>query len=743
MALVLIVAAGLALRVIYNFGLVWVDSFTYADAAISMARWEPVFSPHVVGDVYYTQYVRLTLIAPAALLYKLFGESDTASSVFPVALSLGMAPLAFWFTRRFAWPGSRAGTIAGLAAAGLMAIFPWSVIVSTQFMPDGVQAAFLAIATVCLLVALYDEGLSRRQLLWLWFGAGAAFALAFYARGTAVAVLPGFALAGLFRWRQLLCRETIAGLAGGLAVLVLFQLLLMGTGSAPLEDFRVLFDIGSRTHPNIDWGFRDFLLSDGKFWPFTVASAVGLVCFVVRTRPRAILRSPLTSLALIAVFEYIYFEFFMDLPGTATFRKEQRYILPLAFPMLVFGGIGVGTLVDLARKHSRWAAAGVTVALAAAFLFTTVRGMRDEYGYWVSENHRIDAVQQQVAAFLASQPKAPVYVWNDDFARPLSTRMGSAGTFYERSVSKSGLLRNRFDGNGTSQVTPGSYVVVLPVEKWWALPTAPADDWTKVWSGADGTAVFHVGEPSPDSIQEHQVVAAPPGVGGTRLTAVGFTRDWVLPGEHTGIELDFDAPLPSKVSLPLALRCGDALGAPATLELPAGATTFRCDVLLAPPAGAGAGMCDVVANINGWTKVGDLRLPAFALFQAEDLAGTARAAGWASYAQPFLSQGGALLGREDALFVSIPIPALAAGQYWVDLLVYDYGTGAGTITAALNGKTASAKWGALGEAHVARVTIPMGDVAAGADLTLTFEKGAQPAVLFDAAAVVSEEPPAR
>jgi hypothetical protein len=34
-------------------------------------------------------------------------------------------------------------------------------------------------------------------------------------------------------------------------------------------------------------------------------------------------------------------------------------------------------------------------------------------------------------------------------------------------------------------------------------------------------------------------------------------------------------------------------------------------------------------------------------------------------------------------------------------------------------------------------------VAAGADLTLTFEKGAQPAVLFDAAAVVSEEPPAQ
>ena len=85
-------AAGLALRVIYNFGLVWVDSFTYADAAISMARWEPVFTPHVVGDVYYTQYVRLTLIAPAALLRLTFEKGMQPAVLFDAVALVSEAP---------------------------------------------------------------------------------------------------------------------------------------------------------------------------------------------------------------------------------------------------------------------------------------------------------------------------------------------------------------------------------------------------------------------------------------------------------------------------------------------------------------------------------------------------------------------------------------------------------------------------------------------------------------------------
>lgn len=737
-ALALILAVGLGLRIVYPFGIIWVDSFTYADAAISMARWEPVFTPHIVGDVYYTQYVRLTLIAPTALLYKLFGESDVVSALFPLAMSLAMVPLAFWFTRRYA------NVTAGLAAAALVAIYPWSVIVSTLFMPDVLVAAFLAIATVCLLVALYDEGLSRRQLIALWFGVGAAFAFAFYARATAICVLPGFALVGMFRWRQLLRREVLAALAGGVLVLALFQVLLVSLGSRPFEDFRVLLTIGGRTKPQTGgWGFAEMLFADGKFWPFTVAGALGVVAFLTSTRPRAILRSPLTALAVITLFAYIYFEFFMDLPGTPTFRKEQRYILPLAFPILVFGGIGAGRIIDLLRTRSRAGALAAATVMAALLLFATVRGLRDEYGYWVSGNHRVDAIQNDIVRFLNSQPEAPVYVYNDDFAVPLSTRMGSAGTQYERAVSKTGRLNNRFDANGGSVVTPGSYVVILPVEQWWALPTAPAEDWTKVYTTPDGTAVYHVGEPPADAFGELQPVVPVLVVGGARLVNIGLTQDRVTPARHVGIELNFVGSPAAGTVLPLALRCGGELGTPNTLQLPAGVSVVRSDVALAPPAGAAPGSCDIVAQADagGWTRIGVIGLPAFALTQVQDLAGSAAAPGWEAYAQPFLSGGAALLGRQPALTLRVPIPAVEAGHYWVDLLIYDYGSGQGTVTATLNGAAATTTWGSSGPPGVVHVTLAIPEAPAGSELSLTFERGDQPAVLLDAVALTSERPP--
>src|SRR5688572_1324057 len=68
-----VVVLGAALRAYFDFGLVKVDPFTYADAAGSIARGERVYDSEITGSVYYTQYIRLSLILPAALLYKLFG----------------------------------------------------------------------------------------------------------------------------------------------------------------------------------------------------------------------------------------------------------------------------------------------------------------------------------------------------------------------------------------------------------------------------------------------------------------------------------------------------------------------------------------------------------------------------------------------------------------------------------------------------------------------------------------------
>jgi 4-amino-4-deoxy-L-arabinose transferase-like glycosyltransferase len=175
-----IVLVGLAVRLVFDFGLVKVDPFTYADAAGSIVRGEPIYSSDLTGHVYYTQYIRLSIIAPAALFYKLFGASDGASVAFPLVVSLAMGPLAYWGGRMVS------GRAAGLMAAAVVTLFPLNVINSTQFLPDIVVAAFAALAMVCFVAATEVER-PRRERFWLYFWVGFGLAFAFYARATVVA----------------------------------------------------------------------------------------------------------------------------------------------------------------------------------------------------------------------------------------------------------------------------------------------------------------------------------------------------------------------------------------------------------------------------------------------------------------------------------------------------------------------------------------------------------------------------
>jgi hypothetical protein len=175
--------------------------------------------------------------------------------------------------------------------------------------------------------------------------------------------------------------------------------------------------------------------------------------------------------------------------------------------------------------------------------------------------------------------------------------------------------------------------------------------------------------------------------------------------------------------------------------LPANLPVVRSDVLLREPENGGPGACDVVAKPAGeWKPIAPLTLPTFAATEAEGIA-SAAAGGWSIFAQPRFSGGGALLGTQPEQAVSITIPELAPGQYWVDVRIYDYSTGSGTIQVALNGIEQQAAWGSsVGTPGVARVTLLVTTTAPGKQLSVTFERGGQTAVLVDAIAVISEDP---
>jgi hypothetical protein len=79
---------------------------------------ERVYDSEVTGSVYYTQYIRLSLILPAALLYKIFGVSDFRIDGLAGGALLGMAVLAYIGGRMIS------GRTAGLIAAAAVCFFP-------------------------------------------------------------------------------------------------------------------------------------------------------------------------------------------------------------------------------------------------------------------------------------------------------------------------------------------------------------------------------------------------------------------------------------------------------------------------------------------------------------------------------------------------------------------------------------------------------------------------------------------
>ncbi|MEP7216669.1 MAG: glycosyltransferase family 39 protein [Anaerolineaceae bacterium] len=488
----LILALGLVLRIVFWYGLVTVDPYAYADSAASIARWKPVFSPDIVGNLYYTQYIRLSLTVPAAAVYRVFGPGEVVSTVVPIAASLGIAVIAFELARR------AGGSRAGLIAAFLACVFPINVINSTQFLPDTMMAFFTGLTMLLFLNGL--DGSTRRQRVLLYFATGVAWALAFYGKQTAVAVAIPFAL--LVFARRRFHGEFIAGITGALLILGAVQLLLMSLGGSFLEDIRTVVGEGRNVQPgalgytDLDLSYIKDFIEDPMFIPTTILFGIGMVTIIAAEGWRGFVRGKSFPLLVLVVGQYVYFEFLMRLPSLYSWWKEPRYVLSMLIPMFALTGIGLSRWLDLLGGGAR----RVTVIyVIGGLLFATgvsISTVRNDHAYW--REHRIDAVVIELADAIGREPPALVFTWDDDLARYLSFHLGlDRTTVYERNRNE-GLVRNRFDPNdGRDLVEPGSLVVVNEGQDRPGLPTAVPASWRQVWEKPGVLKLYNVPKPQP------------------------------------------------------------------------------------------------------------------------------------------------------------------------------------------------------------------------------------------------------
>ena len=213
LVLTALVAISAALRLFHFHGFNGFDDAEYARFAHQMVTGS--FPPgDYTGPAVFP--LRVGVIVPAAVAFRLFGMSEWSLAIYPLLASLSGIVLVYLFTAELF------GRVGGLIAASLLAILPGDFDVATMLLPDLPAAVFAAAAITCILFAerrLVDH---RWQLLAAGVIAGLGFGFAWLCKES-VAYLAPFCVAWMIigtrshGWRQLYLWGGVA--AGSLLVL--------------------------------------------------------------------------------------------------------------------------------------------------------------------------------------------------------------------------------------------------------------------------------------------------------------------------------------------------------------------------------------------------------------------------------------------------------------------------------------------------------------------------------------------
>lgn len=340
-----------------------------------------------------------------------------------------------------------------------------------------------------------------------------------------------------------------------------------------------------------------------------------------------------------------------------------------------------------------------------------------------------------------------VYTWNYDFSYYMAPHVGlDRTTFYDR-VNGTGYLQNRFDESGRSRVTPGSLVVVDQVQDVWSKPTAHASHWQQVWDVPGQIAVFRV----PD-------VASSPAIAGGGLTPINGTvsasvrmrQPWALPQQHVEVELTVASREDERTTVAVGMDCGSGIKKAREFIVDR-ATDFLFDLAVDTAPSSAPAECSISVRApdggDAWVPLASLTVP-LAVEVHPELRFThdpglerERGSGWYRVDHPIYAGGGSVVAMEPFRTLQLPVTSIPAGDYWIDLALYDYGsTAENVISVTLNGVNREVRWGGAAAGVIHRV-VAFPAVPAGDDLRIEVVSRQQDAVTIDGLVVSSVPPP--
>jgi predicted membrane-bound mannosyltransferase len=256
-----------------------------------------------------------------SLVYRVTGVNDLAPRLLSVALGLGTVVIVGLLAARLR------GKWAGVAAVGAVALSPFAVVVSRQFLLDVPLGFFIGLS------ALLMVGYLQRRRPLLLYSAAAAAGLAFLAKETAVLILPGLILALVSVVPRARRRELVGAALVYLAAISPYALsLLLGGGGRTAQQY---FNWQMMRASNHDPAFYlQVLWAIGL--PLVILAIGGIVLAARRREPADVL------LLVMALTMALFYELWPV--------KGFQYPYPMLVPLAVFAGEGVVALVALTKE---------------------------------------------------------------------------------------------------------------------------------------------------------------------------------------------------------------------------------------------------------------------------------------------------------------------------------------------------------------------------------------------------------
>lgn len=463
-----ILFAALALRLYTFVGYFGADDAEYARLANAMVEGNlsAFIDENYIRNFHAPAHLRfrLALIAPLALLFRLFGISEWVLVSYPLLISLLGVVLAF-LCGRFMF-----GVKAGLIAAALFAVIPVDVKLATEFLPDAIASFYASAGVLLLLWARESVAKQASHGLLGGLAAGLLFGLAWLSKESIVYLVPlcGLLLIVDFRADFRKAWPIWVGVAAASGGILLAEMVAYGTLSG---DFLLRMHENERSFVQT----RSYLFYEGsRFgWPVGGSHAKALLKRLFLEGPSTIFLNPqFLYLPLLGLLAAAYGAYWKDraflLPALwmitlvlaydlascslSTYTPLvllQRYLHPILLPACV---LTAGLIVKLLAKRVAVAAGNDTRerffwgSVIAFMLFSTA-------GYSVFR--AVGDVNATRTVFSIRHIASLVNPSTTVYADPLTAK---ALEFFWRYPPSTGLVN--FEGMRVEDIKPGSFVFV-------------------------------------------------------------------------------------------------------------------------------------------------------------------------------------------------------------------------------------------------------------------------------------------